>query len=334
MTRTLVIGGNPGQWNYSDPDPPFRIANGVEAWVGALRGDWHGRQPPSRTKVSGYDLIIANLNPSLIPAYLELMQHRPPHQRWVALVEGCGLSYLDPWPDLIRMMNGCDLVANINRQTTRYLSTLCKTPVEWIGIPYPVKEVRAFATARSQQRDEVLVCPRQQRGPSFAVANALGLSVRAYFMKVPTTMKSLPIYLRHRYFGKDLRAHFWLKERSDVPRVAGIERDMPTFWREGGGCRLWINLDPRYTWARFVLDAAALGVPILTTRSTAHGPALYPETCLDDMFDIDQAIALGQKLLGDEEFAQTVIATAQRGLDEFTPEACVKRLSTALKMDL
>ena len=327
------MGGNPGRWNYTNPDPPYRIANGVEAWAIALKGDWIGRKMPTSAEIEDYDLVIANLNPANIPSYLQLIRRKPAKQRWVALIEGCGFDYLDASPPLRELMNLCNLVANINLHTTAYLQHLTTTPVEWIGIPYPIQQVKEFETSPDLHRNEVLICPRQQRTPSFLVAEALGVPVRAYFQKVSRTPKNLKLYLEEGYFGKDLRVKRWLEEKNSTLKIGELERDMPTFWRDGGGCKLWVNLDPRYTWGRFVLDAAALGVPIISTKSTAHASILFPETTVDNAFCIDEAIDIGKRLLSDEAFRLKVIQTSQAGLQEFSPESCVNRLLKALEKE-
>ena len=324
------MGGNPGRWNYQNPDAAYRIANGVEAWVFALKGDWIGRKMPEPSEIQDYDLVMANLNPPNLPAYLRLMQSKPAGQKWVALIEGCGYDYLDASPMMREAMDRCDLVANINRHTTEFIRHLTKTPVEWIGIPHPSESIRQFSTPAEEQRNEVLICPRQQRAPSFAVAEGLGIPIRAYFQKVSRTPKNIGIYLKEGYFGSDLRVKKWLEIESEVRKIGDIEREMPVFWREGGACKLWINLDPRFTWGRFILDAAALGVPIISTVSASHSSLLFPETTVENVFCVDEAIEIGKRILSDEPFRKRVIQFAQNGLEAFSPEACVKRLCSAL----
>lgn len=329
--RVLLIGGNPGRWNYADPDRPYTLTNGIEAWVNALQGDYYGgRHAPKRHEMAPYDLVIANLNPWLIPEYVPLAENRPSGQQWVTLLEGAGEDYLDPTPGLLRVLNASDLVATINRRVTAYIRTLCRSRVEWIGIPYPVAEIEALATPAKARREQVLVCPRRYRAPSFMVAEALELPTVAYFVKVSRKLSNLPLFFKHRYYGRDLLAHLWLNESHTTARIALLERELPDFWREAGACQLWVNLDPRTTWARYVLDAAALGVPIISTESTAHAPLLFPETTVRDVYCIEEAIEIGRRLLRDEALVERVVCQARAGLEEFTAQACVRRLEVAL----
>ncbi len=332
--RTLVIGGNAGRWSAADPDTNQTLSNGVEAWVFALRGDYIGNAVPTSQTIAAYDLIIANLNPPSIPGLAALAEQRPDHVRWVSLIEGCGKDYLYPTPELRRVLDASDLVAALNERTLGYLRHLTKARTEWIGLPFPVQEVRTLVTPVEQRRDEILICPRRQFEPSILVANALGLPISTYLGIVSRKPKNLPLFLKHRYFESDLKLHLWKEQPSPIPRIPRSEKGLKETWQDAGGCRLWINLDPRYTWARWVIEAAILEVPIITTESTAHGPLLFPETTVRDEFCVDEAIAIGHRLLAEPEFASRVSQQALQHLSLFTPEACLQRLSEALGLDL
>ncbi|HLK58758.1 MAG TPA: glycosyltransferase [Chthonomonadaceae bacterium] len=332
--RSLLIGGNPGRWNHADPAAPYRTGNGIEAWAYALQGDYWGPDAPTQEVIARYDLVVANLNPWLIPPFVPLAEARAQTTRWVSLIEGSGEDYLDPTPSLRRLLDASDLVAVLNARTTGYFRALTRAPVAWVGLPYPAEAIGAFATPWEARREEVLVCPRVYRGPSFAVAEALGLPVRAYFQKVSRKVKNLPTFLHHGYYQPDLNAHLWRQEKPDAPRIACLEREMEDFWREAGGCRLWANLDPRTTWARYVLDAAALEVPIIATENTDHAPNLFPETTVRDAYCVEEAILLGKRLLGEPEFARRVAREAHARLKRYTPQACLRRLSDALNLSL
>ena len=60
-------------------------------------------------------------------------------------------------------------------------------------------------------------------------------------------------------------------------------------------CVFWLNLDPRFTWARYrQIDAAALGIPIITTASTGHGEILFPQTTLANEYQLGTQSELGR----------------------------------------
>ena len=334
--RILVLGGDPGSLDYSAPNAPYRLTTTVDAWACALKANWLGSDAPMPTKaeLAGYDLVIADLIPHLLPKFVALLADRPASVRWVTLIEGSGEDYLDLLPHVQTILDSSDLIATINRRTTGYFQALTKTPAVWTGIPFPREEVAALRTAPEAMREESLVCPRRYRQPSFAVAEALGLPVRAYFPKVSRTLSNLPIYWKHRYFARDLHAHFWQRAAGKTPRVACLERSTADFYKEASGCRLWINLDPRTTWARYVLDAAALQIPIISTETTDHASILFPETTVRDAYCIEEAISIGKRLLAEPDFAARVTREAYDRLEPYMPAACVRRLSEALGLKL
>ena len=334
--RVLVLGGDPGQLDYSAPNAAFRLTTTVDAWAIALNANWLGSDAPmpSRAELANYDLVIADLIPHMLPHYVRLLADRPASLRWVTLIEGSGEDYLDLLPNVQAILDASDLIATINRRTTGYFQALTKAPVAWIGIPFPRAEVAAFHTAPEARRGEILVCPRRYRQPSFVVAEALGLPVRAYFPKVSRTLSNLPTFWKSRYFSRDLHPHFWQQAEGKTPRIACLERSTADFYREAGGCRLWVNLDPRTTWARYVLDAAALQIPIISTETTDHAPVLFPETTVRDAYCIEEAIAIGERLLAEPDFAARVAREAYDRLEPYSPHACVRRLSAALNMEL
>lgn len=326
--RAIVLAYLPDRFSASDT--PRRLTNCTEGWAYAVGGKYHGRPVPTLDQMREYDLVLANLDPSLLADYVPLQEKRPANQRWVSLIEGCGADYFHPSKLLLSVMDGSDLISGINRHSISYLRRITRAPVEWIGVPHPSEEIAALGTAWEDRANEALVCPTKNFYPSLLVANALGLTVTRYLPKVSRKLKSLKIYMKHRDFRRDVLLRQWESEPSSVPRIARMENDLPDFWRQAGRCRIWINLDPRYTWGRYVLDAAALGVPIIATRSTDHAPVLFPETTVESPFDVEEAIRIGKRLIADEAWAKKVAAYAKANLHTFSAEECAKRLYAAL----
>ena len=331
--RALILGGTRGQWNFASPPSDHRLTNGVEGWTFALQGDYLNGSLLSKEHLTQYDLIVANLNPVHFSHYLPLVENRPANVRWVSLIEGGGEDYFDVSPTLQRILDASDLIAVINQRTTGYFRAMTKAKVAWIGIPFPYETLQTFATPPEQRRREVLVCPRKQRYPSLVAAEALGLPISAFLENTPHTVKNVGLFLRRGSWRKDFPAQAWTAQQNCVPRIGYPECDLPDFWRIAGGCALWVDLDPRTTWARFVLDAAALGVPIVATESTDHAPLLFPETTVRDVFCVEEAIAIGKRLLAEPDWAISVTEKAREKLPLFTPEACVQRLKTALGIE-
>jgi hypothetical protein len=104
------------------------------------------------------------------------------------------------------------------------------------------------------------------------------------------------------------------------------------YLREHSGSYLWINLDSRCTWSRFVLDAAALGIPIITTPSTSHGELLFPVTTVAHGMDIERTVELGKRLASDRDFYEQVARYPSDKMDFLRAEPMKRTLLRALHM--
>ena len=327
--KVLVVSVIPERFCFDTE--PYRITNSTEGWAYALRGEFIGGQVPSVETVSKYDLVLANLDRALIPGLSEVARRRPSHVRWVSTIEGCGTDYMHPTSELRTLLDASDVVSNINLHTTQYLQSLTRSPVHWIGVPYPAEDIQQFATPADQRRNDALICPKNLSEPSWKTAELAGLDGFCFVPKVSRKLKNLPEFARSGYFKKDVRLRALLANNSrPIPVSGALEDELEQTWRAAGQRRLWINLDPRFTWARWVLDGAALGVPVISTASTAHSTSIFPELTVPDMFAVTDAANMAKRLISSPEFYKETVCNAWKALDAFKPEAVVRRLEEAL----
>ncbi len=326
--KTLVIGGNPGRWSASNPDPAHLGSNGVEAFVFALNGDYTG-SVPSADEASNYDCVIANLNREHIDQYCELASKKRSNLKLVALIEGGAEEYLEFNAKLHQVFDLSDLVAVINEKTLPFFAGMTSTPVRTIGIPYPIEMISRLAKPITERVDECLICPRKGQLPSILASKSVpDLKPRMYAPKFHRKLSTLPYRIKTGDWGYGRYRDLWLKQ---VPELAvRFEMELLDFLKDAADCRLWINLDPRYTWARYNLDAAALSVPIITTESTGHGMDLWPYTTVSSAFDLDKARAIARRIVDDPQFAERAVTHAQSRLEEYSFGACVGRLMAEL----
>jgi hypothetical protein len=327
--RSLLIQGHCDARGSTIPDWVSK-SNGVENWAATLQSDWHELRHLTTAKVARYDLVLANLNSADVPGLCQLAESRTAHQKWVSLIEGDACDYLEPTNAMSRLLNASDLVITINERTVRYFQSITPTKCANIGIPYPVDYVKSLASPIGERVPGAFVCPRSNRKPSIAVAEALGLPVRVYIKHLSRQLKNVPAMLKHRSTAKDLFAQLYAKTAPS--HVSLVERSQTEFWRVEGNTLLWVDLDPRFTWARFVIDAACLAVPVITTASTGHGERLFPQTTVPDVFCIDQAISIGRRLIADASFYKEVVEHAQSEVEAYRPENCKRQLLAELDL--
>jgi hypothetical protein len=305
--RLLLLGGSRGSWSAKDRQGEAATMNGIEAWVYAFNGDYAEGPAAKQDQLKGYDIIIANTN-NPHDHLLRLAQNRSANTKWVTLIEGDALDYLKPQPYIRELMECSDLVGCINKYSEAFFKSFTSTRAQYIGIPYPAEGIRSLATPFEKRRKEIFLAPMMlSRWTEYFCAKDNGIPLYGYERRLTRQRRTILKTLRkHRSMDP---WHFHKKARMlyHEPEFT-IYRDepLPEFFRRNGGAYLWLNLDERYTWGRYVLDAAALQIPIIATRSTGHAEHFFPGTMVENEFDVDKARQLITALLQDEEFYRSV----------------------------
>lgn len=336
--RVLLIGGNRGRWTWNERlhDAPYD--NGIEAWVHATQGTHVDHASVTLDDVNGHDVVICNTNGLFKPKealrYIRLAERRRSGVAWVSLLEGDMRDYMVPSTLVHQAFEASDLVISINRHATEALQRLTSTPVRCIGIPYPVEGVMSCATPVAKRMRRVHVCAfLMKRWNDALVARQLGLPVDGYHVRMHRRVSELLTNWKRfgTLFDKGAPARQALSMYRDMDLTVHPESRMSDYYASMGRSALWINLDERYTWARYVLDAAALGVPIVTTRSTGHGDVLFPETTVETPFDVVDAVARCRRLLDDPDHYENVSRYAQEHIWQYDAAKVVRDLYAALE---
>lgn len=331
--RVLVLGGDKSKWKANSRPLNETLLTGVESWVYAFDGDY---QPIMETKINdfkNYDLIIGNSNLGKeLAKSIELSDNRPENVIWVTLMEGSASDYLTPNPNILKLFANSDLVNCINVNSISFFQNLTKTKVEYIGIPYPVDLISKYRIPIEKRRKETLICSLAlTRLNDILVAKEIGLPYICSELEISRKPKNILKFLRNGTFQKDLQLQkakqFYNDSKMDIRELLPIAEH----FNVNNSSYIWINLDPRYTWGRYVLDAAVLQIPIITTKSTGHGSFLFPDTCLEDEFQIDKSIDLGKRLVSDFDFYRHVAEYPEDKLECYKAEQMVKKLLDAIK---
>lgn len=337
--RVLLIGGNRGRWTWKDRlhDAPYD--NGIEAWVHATQGTHVDHESVTLDDVNRHDIVICNTNglfkPKEAMRYIRLAEQRRSEVRWVSLLEGDMRDYMRPHDLVRRAFDASDLVNCINRHATDAIQCLTSTPVRYIGIPYPVEGVRSCMTPISERLRRVYVCAfLMKRWNDAIVARQLDMPIDGYHVRMHRRLSEL--YRNWKRYGtmfdKGAPAHQALRTYGEMQLSVHPESRMAEYYSAMGRNALWINMDERYTWARYVLDAAALGVPIITTRSTGHGDVLFPDTTVETPFDVVDAVERSRRLLDDADHYADVSRHAQEHIWQYDAPKVVQALFAELSL--
>jgi hypothetical protein len=335
--RVLLIGGNRGRWTWNERIHDAPYDNGIEAWVHATQGTHVDHASVTLDDVNSHDVVICNTNGLFKPKealrYIRLSEQRRSGVLWVSLLEGDMRDYMVPSALVSQAFAASDLVISINRHATDAIQCLTSTPVRCIGIPYPVEGVMSCVTPIAERLRRVHVCAfLMKRWNDAIVARHLGLPVDGYHVRMHRRLSELRSNVKR--FGtlldKGAPARQALEMYCDLQLTVHPESRMADYYTSMGRRALWINMDERYTWGRYVLDAAALGIPMITTRSTGHGPVLFPESCVETAFDIGDAVERAQHLLNDPEHYERVSRYAQEQIWQYDAKIVVQALYAQL----
>jgi hypothetical protein len=323
--RVLVVGGNTDKWTAKEREYNKHLINGIETWVYATDGTYCNYSLFDKRLMNEFDIIIYNTNhyqdSALYKRINDIAEKRPSNIRWMTLLEADMTQYIQPFTWIQQLFNLSDLVNTINEFSLPFFQSLTTTKVVYLGVPYPVEAVRAKRTAIVNRNSRALISPfLLQRWNDVMVAKQLNIQYdgvekqlrRKWVDHIPNLINEGTLLNKNKRREKAQAIHN--DSNLYVQSAWGFDR----YYQSVGQYKFWINLDERYTWGRYVLDASALGVPIITTRSTGHARHLFPETMVETHFDIDKAVEIGQRLLDDKNFYERVSESNQQYLDKLS----------------
>lgn len=309
--RVLVSGWKDGRWSAAGKTVDGTLCSGVTSWVYAFNGDYIGHRDISRRDLGHYDIVIMNTNRPLLPL-VRLAQDRSLSLKWVSLIEGTADDYFVPQDHLVTLLGMSDLVNVINHHSLPLFRKLTTSRVEYIGIPYPVEGVKKFITPIDKRKKRIFMCTQLlKRWNDHLAVKEIGMAYYGYEIEKSRQGKLslLSDFVKTGSFALDSEENITNAKalyKDDALDIFKFTKDMKQYCIENGDAYFWMNMESRYTWARFVLDAAALCMPIITTSATYHGGIFFPQTTVAHVMDLDRAIEIGKRLNRDRDFYEHV----------------------------
>jgi len=199
-------------------------------------------------------------------------------------------------------------------------------------LPFSAENIRKLSTPIESRRREIYLSPLLlTRWSEIFVARRTGIDYYGLERKLSRQLKTILPNLREHgtinpnYFFDSAR-DLYSEPTLNVVR----ERNLAEHFRIEGGAMLWLNFDERYTWGRNVLDAAALQVPVISTRSTGHQEDFFPLLLLETPFELEKAFELTMRLINDEEFYREVSTVPLERFSHLHPDVMRQKLIVAL----
>ncbi len=334
LPSTLVLGGNVGKWNYKEK-PEFEVVcNGVEAYVFAFQGDYCCWNSVEEKELQGYEIVFANLNQGKeLEVHKKFLESRNFGAKWVIIIEGDAYDYLEADGNIRFVLNNADLVIVINKLTESYFQAQTTKECLYIGIPYPLKGIQQYEVPIAERLEHILLCSdANKRNTDYLAGAQMGLPLFCYteaysrnFRGIKRNFIDNGVFFDKHILKKKIQA-FYTSPSITVEQTVSLQQIFQKISQK----KLWVNLDTRYTWGRYVLDAASLGIPIVTSKSTGHASTLFPQTTLQNGFDISGAVAIGKKLLSDSVFYEEVSLYAKEQIRHYGLETIRSKILTLL----
>ncbi len=332
--KVLVIGKNLGKYKASDRPEHRNFMTGIEAWVYAFEGEYCNIFDCSLEHINKFDIVIGNTD--FPPKYQNKLTHlclnRNSNVKWVSLIEGCAKEYLRPMKNVKDIFDASDFINVINKHSVPLFLSITDTKAEYVGVPYPVENVYKLRKEIKDRKREVFIAPMLlKRWNDHLVAKASGLPYFGIEEREHRTLRNIPKMLKkYGTLDGNIRMEMARKYYKDNNLTVKRAYTLTQYFHELSNSYFWVNLDDRYTWARYILDAATLGIPVITTKSTGHGETLFPMLTLDNEFETEKAIELAQKLAQDESFYKQNANPDISLLEEFSYKSMSQKLLNSI----
>ncbi len=295
-------------------------AHCIESWALALDADhFSGTSGDGETwkVLDKYDVILINQNTTMFALTRDIRQ-RCPHPFLIAVAEG-SVSDIATFSSktmiaMIRAATACDLYGTLLDWAAPCYSLITDKPVRWIGLPFYTEFFFPYRIAHRKRpaKNPIIAlqhCPGNHRNglASFLVA----ARVKGCKILVPGKTQA----------SQDLIAHLAVPSVDHFPYLSWME-----YLKKYASAYFAIHLDTLYTYGRFPLDMAALGVPTIGSNRNQTNKVLFPELTLDPIKDISRAHQLAARLISDETFYSRQVESGRKALSLFAPDIARSRL--------
>lgn len=317
ITHNYGLLRHMGKWSST--------ADCIEAWCHLLDADHfcgtEGNQQSWET-LNQYDVIMVNQNTTMYELTWKIKEHCPV-PFLVGVADGCARDMAkfnsEVLCSMIRASRACDMYGSLVDWAVNNYQLITSVPVRWIGVPFYPSFFGAHKIATEQKN-----C----RWPVIGLQNSLCNTRNGLLsLLVAGSIKTGKILLPYRTPGWD--------EAINLLGLNNVElfpySDWQVFMERYSQAYFCVHLDTLYTWGRFPLDMAAMGIPVIGTDRNQTNKVLWPELTIDPVKEIFRAQQLACRLVNDKEFYTKQIESGTAGLAEFTPTATKKRLLDNIK---
>lgn len=281
-----------------------------------------GRHIHSEDLIDSYEVILVNGNVECYDLLLNLKYYTP--AKIILLEEGSRSSFSTAsmkeriW--YLKILNAIDAIGTLS-QECNFFRLFSDKFVGWLGVPFDVSFVRSFSTLLGSRNHNLWgIGSRLQSHnslTSLAIAKKAGISQLLMQMFPMEDDKDVKTFCNVYNYLSSIRLH--------------IPYPWQKFLKIYSACWGAVSMSNEYTWGRYSLDFATLGIPVVGSFRQFTQNILFPSLCFEPYLETSNAVEVTKKLMADKSFYQTVINYAQNQLDIFDLTASKKRMEDFLE---
>jgi len=264
-----------------------------------------------------YDFVLINGNIELLDLILEIKNSFK--VKVAILAEGSisALSYLstEVKAKYIQSLRAVDAIGTLGF-TSQWYRLFTDKPICWLGVPFPVREVQKYSIP-IEEREHIW-----GMGSNLNSHNTIGSLFVAKAAGVEKVWMQEFASDQLDRFCRELGLEFVEKHRS-LPWVKFLER-----YRRCWGA---ICLTNEFTWGRYALDFAALGMPVVGSIRQFSQRILFPTLSFEPYLEAEKATAAVKRLEKDLNYYKEVTEYAKHQLNIFDINCAKRRMECLLE---
>lgn len=321
--RVAFISNGPGLVNLM---PKWTSkADCIEAWSLVLDADHlSGISGNQQTwdSLNGYDVILVNQNTSMYELTWKIKEHCP-SPFLIAIANGCARDMAkfnsQALYAMVQAAQACDMYGTLIDWTIPNYELITTTPVRWIGLPFYPEFFEPHKIEPSK---------KDSSQPIIGLQNSLcNMRNGLISLLIAGSIKPAKILLPYLEAGWEDVGNRLRIDNIDLSPAS----DWPEFLHRYRQAYFCVHLDTLYTFGRFPLDMAALGIPVIGSNRNQTNKVLWPQLTIDPVKDIAHAKELARRLIDDKDFYTQQILSGTAGLAQFSPAITKERLLALIK---
>jgi len=283
-----------------------------------------GRCVSSGELVDSYEVLLVNGNTELYDLIRRLKDFTS--AKVIMLEEGSRSSFsYAPIPEKTRyveVLNAVDAIGTLGQEND-FFSLFTDQPVGWLGVPFDVSYVSSFSVSLEDRNPGLWGVG--SRLHSYNTVTSIGVAKKA----------GIPRILMQNFPPEDI---------GDVEEFCSILSSDPDFsikvhapypWERFleiySACWGSVLMSNEYTWGRYSLDFAALGIPVVGSNRQFTQSILFPSLCFEPYLETRLAVAQIKSLMFDRSCYRSIVDYAQSQLEIFDLDASRKRMENFLE---